>query len=384
MGSAETVHSLGAWAEQAGVRLPLGARWGGGLTALHVATLLREPEDVALALTDLCRDTAPGVWASACAVHGEETPLGLACRMDKRGLLAALAGHGVPAAGAMLAALCLQDGGTCGLEAALLLGVEDADEEQSMQHREWLKLMGAQADAPVPPAATKQAACEPGTPSRVPCAAGDRCMACSDYGAAAAKHHHGFLARCSADSCDSDAEAEPAAEAEQLSKGYPKPAPPAASFYLPFGAAELPHRERARVFKEGSPLWAFQDTATERRFRTWHSAKLAKVRLGNWDARQVAGRGPSPGSPSRQPCKPLTHLPACPPPADALQLDVAVCALVALLCCLLITAAPTVTRQHLHLWLFTTMARGPLMLQPLLLLCPPARAAIRQCRYARP
>ncbi len=51
MGGAKVVHALGAWATAAGCPLHPEARWGGGLTALHVATLLREPEEVALALT---------------------------------------------------------------------------------------------------------------------------------------------------------------------------------------------------------------------------------------------------------------------------------------------------------------------------------------------
>ena len=33
---------------------------------------------------------AAELWAAACCAHGEETPLGLACRMNKRGLLAAV------------------------------------------------------------------------------------------------------------------------------------------------------------------------------------------------------------------------------------------------------------------------------------------------------
>lgn len=51
MGGAEVVRTLAAWAEFVGLPLCLNTRWGGGLTALHVATLLREPEAVALALT---------------------------------------------------------------------------------------------------------------------------------------------------------------------------------------------------------------------------------------------------------------------------------------------------------------------------------------------
>lgn len=69
------------------------------------------------------------------------------------------------------------------------------------------------------------------------------------------------------------------------------------------------------------------------------------------------------------------HSPACPP-----QLDIVAYAFLAMLFCMLLSLAPVPLRQQLHLWLLTMVARAPLMLQPLLLLCPPARKAYRQCR----
>lgn len=147
MGGAAVVRMLGAWAAYAGCPLSLGARWGGGLTALHVATLLRQPEEVALALTDLSPATAPEDWAAAFAAHGEETPLGLACRLNKRGLLAVLAGHGVPAAGALLAALELEEleEGPAGDAPAppLPCGVEGTFRERERQRRQWNKVYGS-------------------------------------------------------------------------------------------------------------------------------------------------------------------------------------------------------------------------------------------------
>lgn len=64
-GGARAVRALGSWAAVAGYELRLDAPWGGGLTPLHVATLLREPEAVALALTGAlqCR----GLHAAGCA-----------------------------------------------------------------------------------------------------------------------------------------------------------------------------------------------------------------------------------------------------------------------------------------------------------------------------
>ncbi len=54
-GEAEVVRTLGAWAKLAGHPLSLDTRWGSYLTAPHVAALLREPEEVALALTGVCQ-----------------------------------------------------------------------------------------------------------------------------------------------------------------------------------------------------------------------------------------------------------------------------------------------------------------------------------------
>lgn len=64
MGGAKVVHALGAWAAAAGCALHPEARWGGGLTALHVATLLREPVEVALALT------GAGMWHAGMRWQG--------------------------------------------------------------------------------------------------------------------------------------------------------------------------------------------------------------------------------------------------------------------------------------------------------------------------
>lgn len=51
IGSGGIIKAVGAWAAGAGLSLRLDACWGGGLTAFHVAALLREPEEVAVALT---------------------------------------------------------------------------------------------------------------------------------------------------------------------------------------------------------------------------------------------------------------------------------------------------------------------------------------------
>ena len=75
MGGAKVVHALGAWAAAAGCPLHPEARWGGGLTAMHVATLLREPEEVALALT------GAGRWRS-CR-HQRWLPLAYAVQQPK-------------------------------------------------------------------------------------------------------------------------------------------------------------------------------------------------------------------------------------------------------------------------------------------------------------
>ena len=64
----------------------------------------------------------------------------------------------------------------------------------------------------------------------------------------------------------------------------------------------------------------------------------------------------------------------------SLQADSLVCLLLALLLSAVLMASPEGLRQQAHCWLLRTVARAPLMLQPLLLLCPPARNAYRQCR----
>ena len=63
-----------------------------------------------------------------------------------------------------------------------------------------------------------------------------------------------------------------------------------------------------------------------------------------------------------------------------LQADSVGCLLLALLLCFALLASPEGLQQQAHCWLLGTVARAPLMLQPLLLLCPPARYAYRQCR----
>ncbi len=73
----------------------------------------------------------------------------------------------------------------------------------------------------------------------------------------------------------------------------------------------------------------------------------------------------------------LYILPACLP---FLQLDTGVCLGLVLLLCTMASLAPEELRRPMHLWLLTTVARAPLLLQPVLLLCPPVRAAYRRCR----
>jgi hypothetical protein len=51
LGGARVIEALGAWAAASGYTLSLESRFGGGLTPLHVAALLREPVEVAVALT---------------------------------------------------------------------------------------------------------------------------------------------------------------------------------------------------------------------------------------------------------------------------------------------------------------------------------------------
>ena len=51
LGGGRVVEALGAWAAASGYTLSLESRFGSGLTPLHVAALLREPAEVAVALT---------------------------------------------------------------------------------------------------------------------------------------------------------------------------------------------------------------------------------------------------------------------------------------------------------------------------------------------
>lgn len=391
MGGAKVVCSLGAWAAAAGCPLHPEARWGGGLTALHVATLLREPEEVALALTGLCPDDSPELWAAACCSHDEETPLGLACRMNKRGLLAALAVHGVPAAGAMLAALQLQDRRVLQPVAALAAAVSGKRgkagaqqllttraEEESLQQEEWAKLLCTQPAAAckgsvpvdgltagnvlkhVPASAAEPGRFSHAAATAAPLLAGAKlpdsvlplrtlpgcCSACSAMdllsahsGKGKCVHAHSLSSGSSStsDSESSDGDGDWRASLAALHKSVGRK-DGAASFYLPYQAEQLEQCQLASShFKGGSPLWAFRDGTLERSFRTWHMGEVAK-------------------------------------------LDTTVCLMVVLLLCAVASMSPNEMRRPLHLWLLTTVARAPLMLQPVLLLCPPARAAYRRCR----
>lgn len=58
-----------------------------------------------------------------------------------------------------------------------------------------------------------------------------------------------------------------------------------------------------------------------------------------------------------------------------------VCLALVLLLCTVASLSPEELRRPLHLWLLSTVARAPLILQPVLLLCPSARYAYRRCRW---
>lgn len=72
----------------------------------------------------------------------------------------------------------------------------------------------------------------------------------------------------------------------------------------------------------------------------------------------------------------------CPAPLPALQADSLMFVLSILLCCGLLSASPVAVRHQMHLWLLSAVARAPLLLQPLLLLCQPARRMYMRCRWA--
>lgn len=415
--------------------------------------------------------------------------------MNKRGLLAALAAHGVPAAGAMLAALQLQDrraaqpaaaavveGGMAGKEAAVapVKGQLTSCEEDSLQHNEWAKLLTSLPAATcecgaavgltagsmlgqLPKGAAQRGSCSPATvdtslrgresPSSVLlrslrgcCAAcsavevaGPR--ACKGKGQGKGGHKRGLSRGSSA----SDSEEESCSEGE-ADWGAPLAAlhkavagkEGQASFYLPFDAEQADECQLASShFKGGSPLWAFRDSAVERSFRTWHAGALAKVGLvagGSAGGGRVRGAlRLAPGTPARwqrwalaaglvlrlgmegcqatccagnaqqmrpqcrvgccwkqwRACRhpaglparslPIVLLPRPPPPPP--QLDTMVCLALVLLLCTVASLSPEELRRPLHLWLLSTVARAPLILQPVLLLCPSARYAYRRCRW---
>ncbi|KAL4451665.1 hypothetical protein ABPG75_007327 [Micractinium tetrahymenae] len=357
-GCPAVVWALGQWAAAAGLPLSLEASWGGGLTALHVATLLRQPEGTALALTELFPAAAPAVWAAACSQHGQETPLSLACRLNKRQLLRALAAHSVPAAGAMLAALELQDevaaAAAARAEAAAPLpaSVGDAAEELALQRQQWARLYGSKLSEEAAALPVAAGSSWPGTPA-----------ASGDARTSAVALAHGLL-RQGHESPSSVLGLPPAAvgmrrkgsEASDELEELPAEGLAAsgiAQFLIPVKkdhkgqlvfdgalprhcsagpskglAAALGADEAAE--KAAALLWVFGDAATERSPCRWHASKL-------------------------------------------FTMDSLLPLLVSLLCCGLLGAAPTTLRQQIHLRLLSTVARAPLMLQPLLLLCQPAR-----------
>ena len=250
--------------------------------------------------------------------------------MNKRGLLAALAVHGVPAAGAMLAALQLQDrrvlqpvasmaaavSGKRGKAGAQQLLTTHAEEE-SLQQEEWAKLLcthpaaackgGVPADGLTAGSVLKHvpaSAAEPGRFSHAaataaPLLAGAEspdsvlplrtlpgcCSACSAVelpcahsGKGKCAHAHSLSGGSSAsESESSDGEGDWRASLAALHKSVGRK-DGAASFYLPYQAEQLEQCQlESSHFKGGSPLWAFRDGTMERSFRTWHAGEVAKV-----------------------------------------------------------------------------------------------------------
>lgn len=279
----------------------------------------------------LCPEDSPELWAAACCSHDEETPLGLACRMNKRGLLAALAVHGVPAAGAMLAALQLQDRRVLQPVAALAAAVSGKRgkagaqqlltthaEEESLQQEEWAKLLCTQPAAAckgsvpvdgltagnvlkhVPASAAEPGRFSHAAATAAPLLAGAKlpdsvlplrtlpgcCSACSAMdllsahsGKGKCVHAHSLSSGSSStsDSESSDGDGDWRASLAALHKSVGRK-DGAASFYLPYQAEQLEQCQLASShFKGGSPLWAFRDGTLERSFRTWHMGEVAKV-----------------------------------------------------------------------------------------------------------
>lgn len=255
---------------------------------------------------DLCPERAASLWASARAEHGGETPLGLACRMRKLALLEALSAHGVLTARAVLAALHLaqaQQDARAAAEAEAQAHAEAASAADSLQRLHWLRVFGKRsADAEARAAAKLAGAAEPGSPAAVDPAEpplradsplsvlrtkGECCAACCALDESAqSSMEMEFFEGASSDEEEADADLLLPALAA-LRAAPPKGAAADGHVYLPPTDGE----GRLRLFKAGvaveaagggsegkDGLWSFADADTERGFRTWHSAKLAKVR----------------------------------------------------------------------------------------------------------
>lgn len=317
-------------------------------------------------------DTAPALWASASAHHGSETPLGLACRLNKRELLRQLSAHGVPAAGAMLAALQLQDASVdspaaCPWAAAaarLPAGMEGDAEELTHQRRQWAKVYAKAVhtqDALAMPRPDRPSHSWPGVSKSSGASKSQPQEICVRYGstgklapiprsgqespssvltplqactAEAALHgcrspSGGSKLSCREEEDEEEqagaaaagaAAATAVAAAAAMGVGGSSTgkcvgqdrgeqsgaAAAAASFYLPFkaepslcgseGLPPTPHGSKAdHEGKEvaAGAVWGFPDAATERRFRKWHSSKLAKVSAGRRAGGRVCGGRPA-------------------------------------------------------------------------------------------
>eukprot|EP00887_Chlorella_sp_A99_P001829 scaffold19.g1829.t1 len=105
-GVPRVLSALGAWAQRVGYTWRVDEATPHGLTALHVAAMLAEPQasEVALALTALAPRTAPKLWYAAASACGL-SPLEVAVQLRRRRMLAALARAGVGAAAGALRSL---------------------------------------------------------------------------------------------------------------------------------------------------------------------------------------------------------------------------------------------------------------------------------------
>lgn len=226
--------------------------------------------------------------------------------MRKLPLLEALAAHGVLTARAVLAALQLaaeqQDARAA---AAIAAALPCSAERSAAEARAAAKLA---PDASADPSSSPRHGAH--SPTGVLRAKGQCCAACCALDSRDSEGTE-YLGGASSDE-EPDADLLiPALEALNASPAKGGAASP--PLYLPYDAARLPGRHgRLRYFKGASEedcdgeggLWAFTDADTERGFRTWHSAKLAKVRaeagMGAWAC--LAGRC------AHGPC---TRLPCC-------------------------------------------------------------------------